>query len=193
MVPIIANKQMRKTMIVMSTTKMKIIDIMAVISLEETIDNEAMIGRVMEITEETMIEMAIVGGKAIGIETIVGETGMIMMVKLRIMILMEVIKMIEGTDLGETEMIIEVEEVAVTIETEMVMIMEVEEVVVMEETEIVTMIMIMMIPKTGDAEEMAVNRKTATIKMNQRRERFIFHQNNPMMKIPYLETMCQWG
>jgi len=172
MVPIIANEQMRKTMIVMCTTKMKIVDIMAIINLEETIDNEAMIGHVMEITKETMIEM-IVGGKAIGIETIVGETGMIT-VKLRIMTLMEVIRMIEGTDLEETEMIIEVEEVAVTIETEMVMIMEVEEVAVMEEIEMVIVIMIIMILKTGDAEEM-VNLKMATIKMNQRRERFIFH------------------
>lgn len=173
MIPITTNKRTttKEAMIIVSTTMIKkVIDIMAiiVIDLEET--DKAMINRATEITEEvvTMIE----GGKVIEIGTMVGEIGTILTAKLKIMVMMEIIRMIEETDLGEIEMIIEVEEMAV--EGGMAMM-------------VITTIL-----EIGDAEETMMILKTTTIKMNQRRERFIFHRNNLMTKIPYLETMCQW-
>lgn len=170
MIPIITNKRttMKETMIIVSTMMLKkVIDIMAiiVIDLEETVD-KAMIDRAMEITEEvTMIE----SGKAIEIGPMVGEIGTIMTTKLKIMVMTEIIRVIEETGLGEIEMIIEVEEMAVEGGITM---------------------MVITILEIGDAEEMVVIIKTTT--MNQRRERFIFHRKNLMTKVPYLETMCQW-
>lgn len=169
---IMTNKRMttRKAIIILTTKIVKKINltVIIVIDLEETTD-KAMIDRVMEMTEVIMIE----GGKAIRIETVVGEIGMIMAAKLKIMAMTEVIKTIEGTDLGE--MIIEVEEVAVT-ERGMAMMI----------------IMVTTILKIGDVEEMMVSLEKAMIKMNQRKERYTFHRNNLMMKISYLETTYQW-
>lgn len=171
MTPITTNKQitMREATIIILTTKIvKIIDIMViiVIDLEETTD-KAMIDHVMEMTK------VIEGGKAIGIEIMVGETGMIMTAKLKIMAITEVIKTIEGTSLRE--MIIE-KEVAVTVERGMTMMIMV-----------VTKIL-----KIEDAEEMMVSLEKAMTKMSKRKERYTFHRKNLMMKISYLETMYQW-
>lgn len=171
MVLIATNKQttMRKTTIIILIRIMKIINIMTiivVIDLEAT--DETMIDHVMEIVEVIMIK----GGKAIG-RGIVGETGMIMMVKMKIMAMTEPIRMIEGTDLGETE-IIEVEEVEVMVEGRM------------------TTMMVTIILKIKDEEETVVNLQKMMIKMNQRRERFIFHQTNLTMKVPCLEMMYRW-
>lgn len=166
MAPTRANKQTRIASLP-TTMILKMINLMTiiVINLEEIIDNEViMIGRVMEITEVTMIEV-IVGGKVTEIETMIGETG-IMTAKPKI----TVIRTIEGTDLGETEMITEVKEVEATVETEVTMIT--------------------MVPTIEDAEETVMSLAMTRMK-NQRRERFIFRQNT--ITTIYLETMCRWG
>lgn len=167
-------------MIVISTTITKIIDIMAIIiDLEDGTDRQIVIGHVMEITEVTMIA----GGKA----TKIGTTGeMMMMVKPKITTMTETI---EAIDLGEIEMtevgeVGEEEEVVEEVAEE-----EAEEVAVMVETGMTMMMKVTTILKTEDADK-TMNLKKAK---NQRRERFIFRQNNLMMKISYSETMYQWG
>lgn len=165
MVPVTINKKMtagrktmRATMIIIQTMKiMKIIHTMAIIDLEET--DKAMMDHVMETTEATVSE----NGRVTGIGTTIGDIEMIM-VKLKIMA-------IEETDQEETEMTIEMEEVAVTVEKGMTMTL--------------------VIPKREDVEEEMVILER-TMKSNQRRERFIFRRNNLMMKIHYLETMYRW-
>jgi hypothetical protein len=148
------------------------------IDLEETIGDRSMISRVTEVIEMMAMEM-IASGKATEIETIVDETETTT-AKLRTMDMAEITKMIEGTDQGEIEMIIEVGEMrieVVMVETGVMIA-----VVTMETTTMKT---------EEDAEGTVVLKKTMT-KVNQRKERFTFHQSNLMMKISCLEMMYRW-
>lgn len=152
----------RKTMVIILIMQiiMKIMDMKVIRSLDETTEDKTMID-VMEITGMVMMQM-IAGGKAIGIGTVVGERIIIM--KLKIMNVMEMIVTIEEIDQEE---IIEVEEMMVMVGTGMV-------------------VMILM-RNAEDAEETTMDLEKTIMKTNQRKERSIFHQSNLMTKILCLE------